>query len=107
MFVYGILAIDTGIADIVRYVKLERRTWLGPVLSLVAGILSIIVGILILANPAAGAWALSILFPIWFISHCIARLCNLGFTQMAGGTAPSSSPLSRASWGSSWARCCL
>lgn len=88
VFVYGIVAILTGIADIVFYVKLERRTGFGPVLTFAAGILSIIAGILLLVNPAAGAWALSILFPIWFIAHCIARLCNLGFTRMAGGTAP-------------------
>lgn len=87
VIIYGLVAIVTGITDIALYVSVERRTGFGSALSLVAGILSIIAGILIFINLAAGAWALTILFPIWFIAHCIARLCNLGVTRMVAGTA--------------------
>lgn len=82
---YGILALITGIADIVFYVKLEQRTGFGPALSLVCGILSIIAGILIMFNLALGEWVLIILFPIWFITHCIARLAHLPYIRMTAG----------------------
>ena len=83
--VYGIAALITGIADIVFYVKLEQRTGFAPVMSLVGGIVSIIAGLLILFNITAGAWALVILFPIWFIAHCIARLAHLPFVRLFAG----------------------
>lgn len=77
VFVYGILAVITGIADIVFYVKIEQHTGFGPAVSLVTGILSILAGILLLFNPGAGKWAMVILFPLWFITHCISRLTHL------------------------------
>ena len=61
--VYGAIALITGIADIVFYAKMERRTGFGPVVSLVTGILSVIAGILILFNLSAGAWLVATLFP--------------------------------------------
>ena len=76
VFVYGILAVITGIADIVFYVKIEQHTGFGPAVSLVTGILSILAGILLLFNPGAGKWAMVILFPLWFITHCISRLTH-------------------------------
>lgn len=87
VILYGILAIITGIADIALYVKLERRTGFGPVISLITGILSVLAGILILIYPGAGQWAIAILFPIWFIAHSISRLANAGFTRLVAGTA--------------------
>ena len=84
--VYGILALITGIVDIIFYVKLEQRTGFAPALSLVCGILSIIAGILIMFNLAVGEWVLIILFPIWFIAHCIARLAHLPYIRMTSGT---------------------
>ena len=39
--VYGVAAVVTGICDIVIYIKEERFTGFGPVVSLVAGILSV------------------------------------------------------------------
>ena len=74
---YGILAVITGMVDIVFYVKLERRTGFGPVAALVSGIFSILTGILLLARPVAGSVSLAILFPIWFLAHCISELSRL------------------------------
>ncbi len=74
--VYGAIALITGIADIVFYAKMERRTGFGPVVSLVTGILSVIAGILILFNLSAGAWLVATLFPIWFLAHCISRMTS-------------------------------
>lgn len=84
--VYGVFAFVTGIMDIVYYVKLEQRTGFGPVFSLIGGILSIIAGILILLNITVGTWVLVVLFPIWFIGHCIARLAHLPYIRLSAGT---------------------
>ena len=86
VFVYGILAVVTGIADIVFYAKMERHTGFGPAVSLVSGIISILAGVLLLFNPGAGKWAMVILFPIWFIAHCISRLTHLSMIRIAAGT---------------------
>ena len=67
VFVYGLLAVVTGIADIAFYVKIERHTGFGPVVSLITGILSILAGVLLLFNPGAVKWAMALLFPLWFI----------------------------------------
>lgn len=86
VFVYGILAVITGVADIVFYVKMEQHTGFGPAISLVTGILSVMAGVLLLFNPAAGRWAMVILFPLWFITHCISRLTHLPIIRMTAGT---------------------
>ena len=84
-YLYGILALVTGIIDIVFYVKLEQRTGFGPGLSLAGGILSILAGLMILLYPSAGAWALVVLFPIWFIAHCISRLTQVNHIRLVSG----------------------
>lgn len=76
---YGILALITGAVDIAFYIRMEQRTGFGPVLSLISGILSAVAGLMILFNLSAGTWVMAVLFPIWFISHCISRL-----TQVSG-----------------------
>ena len=86
VFVYGIFAVITGIADIAFYIKMERHTGFGPAISLVTGILSVLAGILLLLNPGAGGWALLFLFPIWFIAHCISRLSHLTIVRLTAGT---------------------
>ena len=83
---YGLLAVITGIVDVVFYVKMERRTGFGPVVALVSGILSIFTGILVLTRPAAGGISLAILLPIWFISHCISELARLPLLRWTSGT---------------------
>lgn len=86
VFVYRILAVVTGIADIVFYVKMERHTGFGAAISLVMGILNIIAGVLLLFNLSAGKGAMVILFPIWFIMHCISRLTHLPIIRLTAGT---------------------
>ncbi|MDL2319001.1 DUF308 domain-containing protein [Eubacteriales bacterium OttesenSCG-928-A19] len=81
---YAIVAIVTGIADFVVYYRLERRGGFGSAMMIISGILNVLVGILLLFNIGAGAWTLSILFPVWFIIHCIARLANLDFVKRFG-----------------------
>lgn len=85
VIIYGIVAVITGIVDIVVYVKIERHTGFGPILSLVTGILSVMAGIMLLTYPGAGTWIVAFLFPLWFITHCISRLSHLNLTRRLSG----------------------
>lgn len=81
----GIIAIITGVADIILYVKMNRYTGFGPVLALVTGILSVVAGFMLLVYPGAGTWALAVVFPIWMIAHCISRLAHASILRAAMG----------------------
>lgn len=81
----GVLAICSGVGDIVLYVKMERFTGFGPVVSLVTGILSVMAGFMLTAHPEAGNWALAMILPIWIIAHCISRLSHLQYMKMHYG----------------------
>ena len=81
----GIAALVMGIADIIFYIQIERYTGLGPVLSLVAGILSVMSGVMLLVHRSAGILVLTILFPMWFIAHCISRLAHLDHIRLVAG----------------------
>lgn len=83
---YGVIAIITGVCDIVFYIKAERYTGFGPVVALVCGILSVMAGVMLLTHPEAGVWAASILFPLWFITHCVSRLSHLDLIRITAGT---------------------
>lgn len=83
---FGVIAIVMGVADIVLYVRVERFTGFGPVVSLISGILSVMSGIMLLVYPNAGRWVLSLLFPIWFIAHCISRLSQLNTIRFHAGS---------------------
>ena len=63
--VYGIIALLTGIDDIIFYVKMEQHMGFGPTISLISGILSVLAGMILLVHPAAGKWALALLLPMW------------------------------------------
>lgn len=84
VILYGILALITGIEDILICIRLSRLTGFGSMLSLISGILSVMCGIMLIANPDTGKWALLILFPIWFIAHCIAGLTRTALTRLTG-----------------------
>lgn len=82
---FGLAAVVMGVADILLYIQVERFTGLGPVLSLVAGIMSVMSGMMLLAYPKAGVLALTLLFPIWFIAHCSSRLSHLHHIRFVAG----------------------
>ena len=75
----------TGICDIILYIKEERFTGFGPAVSLVSGILSIMTGIVLLAFPGIAEWIVALLFPLWFITHCISRLTHTGLIRFMAG----------------------
>ncbi len=82
---YALIAILTGICDIVFFVKTEKYTGFVPLLTLITGILSVMSGIALFFYPNAGKFILSLLFPIWFISHCLFRLFNLPLLRALAG----------------------
>lgn len=85
--VYGVAAIVTGVCDIVFYARLERYLTFGPVLALVTGILSVMAGFMLIIYPNAGTWIMALLFPIWFIAHCISALARLNVVRACAGAA--------------------
>lgn len=85
VFVYGIAAIVMGIADIILYIQVERYTGFVSYLSLISGILSVMSGIMLLVYPGTGMVVLTVLFPIWFIAHCISRLVHINHIRYVAG----------------------
>ena len=82
----GLLAMVTGISDIVFYVKTQRYMSLGPTISLVTGVFGIMAGAMLLVYPAVGSLTLVVLVPIWFIAHCISRLSHLAVVRETAGS---------------------
>ena len=85
VFAYGAAAVVMGVADIILYIQVDRFTGFGPILSLISGILSVMSGIMLLVQPRIGVLVLTVLFPIWFIAHCISRLAHLGHIRFVAG----------------------
>lgn len=85
VYAYGAAALIMGIADILLYIRVERFTGFGPIISLVSGILSVMSGVMLLVYPRAGVLALTLIFPIWFIAHCISRLTHLCHIRITAG----------------------
>jgi uncharacterized membrane protein HdeD (DUF308 family) len=85
VMVYGVLAVATGIMDIVFYARAERHTGFGPMTALVSGILSVMCGFMLLVYPSAGQWAMTLLFPLWFLTHCISNLTYLNWVRLTAG----------------------
>ena len=77
VFAYGVAAAVMGVADIILFIQVERYTGFGPILSLISGVLSVMSGMMLLVYPGTGVLVLTVLFPIWFIAHCVSRLTHL------------------------------
>ena len=76
--IYGIAAVILGISDIAHYAGFADLTGFCPILSLSSGVLSVMFGIMLIANPNVGKWALTLLLPLWLIAHCISSLALSG-----------------------------
>ena len=83
---FGIAAIIMGIAYIIMFIRVEKYAGWGPILSLITGIISVMSGIALLVYPELGALMLTLLFPIWFIAHCISRLLHLHTIRLVAGS---------------------
>lgn len=86
VYAFGIAAIVMGAADILLFIRVERYTGFGPILSLVTGIISVMSGVSLLIYPKLGAVILTVLFPVWFIAHCISRLMHLHHIRLIAGS---------------------
>ena len=53
--------------------------------ALVSGILSVMCGFMLLVYPSAGQWAMTLLFPLWFLTHCISNLTHLNWVRLVAG----------------------
>ncbi len=84
---FGLAAIIMGITDIVLFIRIERYTGFGPILSLITGIVSVMSGVVLLIYPKLGAIMLTVLFPIWFIAHCISRLMQIHHIRLIAGNS--------------------
>ncbi len=85
VYAFGAAAIVMGTADILLFIRVERYTGFGPILSLVTGIVSVLSGVSLLIYPRLGATLLTLLFPVWFIAHCISRLMQLHHIRLVAG----------------------
>ena len=85
VMIYGAVAVITGIADLVFYMRVGHHIGFGPTISLMTGVLSVMTGFMLLVYPGAGKWVLSMLFPIWFIAHCISGLSHLNIIRYMAG----------------------
>ncbi len=86
-YLYAAVALITGINDILFYVKAGEYSGLRPIVSLICGMLSIMVGAVLLAYPNSGMEIrYSLVFPIWYGSHCLFRLVNLKVHHQVAGS---------------------
>ena len=85
IMICGVMAVIMGIADILLYVRVERYMGFGPMLSLISGTLSVMAGLMLLVYPSAGEVIVTVLFPLWFIAHCISRLASLNTIRFFSG----------------------
>ena len=74
---YGIIIAVMGIDDIIVYARVSRFTGFGPTLALISGILSVMCGIMLIANPNIGKWALTILMPIRLVGNAVYYYLSL------------------------------
>ena len=84
---FGLAAIIIGVTDIVLFIRVERYTGFGPILSLITGIISVMSGVALLIYPKLGTIMLTVLFPIWFIAHCISRLMQIHHIRLVAGNS--------------------
>ncbi len=85
VFAFGVAAVIMGVGDILLYIKVERFVGFGPIMALISGILSVMSGVMLVVYPRTGIAVLSILFPIWFIAHCISRLSQANHIRFVAG----------------------
>ena len=85
VYAYGIAGVIAGVADILLYIRVERFTGFGPIVSLVSGVLSVMSGVVILVNTGVGMAVFSFLFAFWFITHSVSRLANLSRVRFLAG----------------------
>lgn len=77
----GVAALLSGLSDLVFYARASRLGGYASSALLAAGILSALVGLLVLLKPTAGQWILNVIFPLWLMIRCTARMAGYGFLR--------------------------
>ena len=72
---YGVMAIVTGITDIIFYAKSERYIGFAPCVSLAAGVISVITGLALMAYPRHRRTGCNIAVFRYGLSHTAYRSC--------------------------------
>ena len=80
---YGV----SGIADIIFYVKMERHMGVVPTVSLTSGILSTLLGMMLILCPGAAQRLVIWLFALWIIMHSISRLSHISTVRYFAGNS--------------------
>ncbi len=79
---YGVMAIVTGITDIIFYAKSERYIGFAPCVSArCRGDQRDHRYLALMAYPHIGELVVTLLLPLWFIAHSVSKLCHLGFIR--------------------------
>ena len=84
---YGIVAAVSGITDIIFYVKMERHMGVVPTVSLTSGILSTLLGMMLILCPGAAQRLVIWLFALWIIMHSISRLSHISTVRYFAGNS--------------------
>lgn len=81
---YGWLLAFSGASETIT--AFSARPWQGVVLHLIGGLLSLFVGLAIVARPAAGAETLTLLFAIFFLVSGLGRAASAFILRLPGWT---------------------
>lgn len=83
-FIFAIIAIIRGVATLAAFSKLRELTGNLSWVSVVAGVLDILIGLMFLFNLPAGVITMAYLFAAWFLIDAVANLVNAGHLRQAG-----------------------
>lgn len=83
-FIFAIIAIIRGVSTLAGFSKLHELTGGLAWVSLIAGIVDLVIGVMFLFDLPAGVITLSYLFAIWFLIDSVSNLINSGHLRRAG-----------------------
>ena len=63
-------------------------------------------GFMLLVYPSAGQWAMTLLFLLWFLTHCISNLTHLNWVRLTAGRVNYTISLVLNILGINWQRSC-
>lgn len=87
VYLYGIVAVITGIADIIFAIRTSSTVAAGPIVSLVTGTISLMAGTMLIISPGMRQAIIAFVFPMWFVAHCVSGLAHVGQIRAISGKA--------------------
>lgn len=89
VYIFAVAAIASGTAHLAFYAKVRRLPGFEPTVSLITGVISLLAGALLLANPLIGSWLLNFVLPMWLIAQCLSRILSYDLMKQITGKAAS------------------